>query len=130
MQVLGVNPFDALVFPRFLALLFSIPLLTFIAALAGLAGGILVAWLTLDIGPALFLQRLLDNVGVTHFWVGLSKAPAFAIVIAAIGCRQGLAVGGDVESLGQRVTAAVVQAIFATILIDAIFALIYMQLDI
>lgn len=129
MQVLGVNPFDALVFPRFLALLLSIPLLTFIAALAGLAGGILVTWLSLDIGPALFLQRLLDNVGVTHFWIGLSKAPAFAIVIAAIGCRQGLAVGGDVESLGQRVTKAVVQAIFATILIDAIFALIYMRLD-
>lgn len=130
MQVLGVDPFDALVFPRFLALLFSIPLLTFIAAVAGLAGGILVTWLSLDLGPALFLQRLLDNVGVTHFWVGMSKAPAFAIVIAAIGCRQGLAVGGDVESLGQRVTQAVVQAIFATILIDAIFALVYMRLDI
>jgi phospholipid/cholesterol/gamma-HCH transport system permease protein len=130
MQVLGVNPFDALVFPRFLALLLSIPLLTFIAALAGLAGGLLVAWLSLDIGPALFLQRLLDNVGATHFWVGLSKAPAFAIAIAAIGCRQGLAVGGDVESLGQRVTTSVVQAIFAVILIDALFALLYMQLDI
>jgi phospholipid/cholesterol/gamma-HCH transport system permease protein len=130
MQVLGVNPFDALVFPRFLALLLSIPLLTFVAALAGLAGGMLVTWLTLDLAPALFLHRLLDNVGVTHFWVGLSKAPAFAVAIAAIGCRQGLAVGGDVESLGQRVTTAVVQAIFATILIDAIFALIYMKLDV
>ena len=130
MQVLGVDPFGALVFPRFLALLFSIPLLTFIATLAGLAGGILITWLTLDLGPTLFLQRLIDNIGVTHFWVGLSKAPAFAVVIAAIGCRQGLLVGGDVESLGQRVTAAVVQAIFATILIDAIFALIYMELGI
>jgi phospholipid/cholesterol/gamma-HCH transport system permease protein len=130
MQVLGVDPFGALVFPRFLALLFSIPLLTFVATVAGLAGGIVVTWLTLDLGPALFLQRLIDNVGVTHFWVGLSKAPAFAVVIAAIGCRQGLEVGGDVESLGQRVTAAVVQAIFAAILIDAIFALIFMQLDI
>jgi phospholipid/cholesterol/gamma-HCH transport system permease protein len=130
MQVLGVDPFGALVFPRFLALLLSIPLLTFVATLAGLAGGMMVTWLTLDLGPALFLQRLIDNIGVTHFWIGLSKAPAFAVVIAAIGCRQGMEVGGDVESLGQRVTAAVVQAIFATILIDAIFALIYMQLNI
>ena len=47
-----------------------------------------------------------------------------------IGCRQGLEVGGDVESLGRRVTAAVVHAIFAIILIDAIFALIYMEFDI
>jgi len=130
MQVIGVDPFDALVFPRFLALLVTIPLLTFVAAVAGLVGGILVTWMSLDLNPMLFLQRLLDNVGITHFWVGLSKAPAFAVVIAAIGCRQGLAVGGDVESLGERVTKAVVQALFATILIDAVFALIYMNLDI
>ena len=130
MQVLGVDPFDALVFPRFLALLLSIPLLTFVATLAGLAGGMVVSWTVLDLGPTVFLERMIDNVGVTHFWVGLSKAPVLAVVIAAIGCRQGMEVGGDVESLGRRVTAAVVQAIFATILIDAIFALIYMQLDI
>jgi phospholipid/cholesterol/gamma-HCH transport system permease protein len=129
MQVLGVDPFGALVFPRFLALLLSIPLLTFIAAVSGLAGGMIVAWATLDLSPAMFSQRLIDNVGITHFWIGLSKAPAFAVVIAAIGCRQGLAVAGDVESLGQRVTTAVVQAIFAAIVIDALFALTYMQLE-
>ena len=130
MQVLGVDPFDALVLPRFLALLFIIPLLTFVATLAGLAGGMVVTWGVLDLGPTVFLQRMIDNVGVTHFWVGLSKSPVLAVVIAAIGCRQGMEVGGDVESLGRGVTSAVVQAIFATILIDAIFALIYMKLDI
>ena len=80
--------------------------------------------------PSFFLQRILDNVGPTHFWIGLSKAPIMAAVIAGIGCRQGMEVGGDVESLGRRVTAAVVHAIFAIILIDAVFALIYMQLDV
>jgi phospholipid/cholesterol/gamma-HCH transport system permease protein len=130
MQVLGVDPFDALVLPRFMALLFITPLLTFVATLAGLAGGLVVAWGVLDLGPTMFLQRMIDDVGVMHFWVGLSKAPVLAGVIAAIGCRQGMEVGGDVESLGRGVTSAVVQAIFATILIDAIFALIYMKLDI
>jgi phospholipid/cholesterol/gamma-HCH transport system permease protein len=77
-----------------------------------------------------FLHRLVANVGITHFWVGMSKAPVMAVVIASIGCREGLDVGGDVESLGRHVTSAVVQAIFSAILIDAIFALIYMQLDI
>jgi phospholipid/cholesterol/gamma-HCH transport system permease protein len=77
----------------------------------------------------MFFQRMIDDVGVMHFWVGLSKAPVLAGVIAAIGCRQGMEVGGDVESLGRGVTSAVVQAIFATILIDAIFAVIYMMLD-
>ncbi|MDP3745717.1 MAG: ABC transporter permease [Phenylobacterium sp.] len=129
MQVLGVDPFEALVFPRFAALLLTIPLLTFVATLAGLFGGLLVTWTALDLGPSFFLQRIVDNVGVTQFWIGLSKAPVMAAVIAGIGCRQGLEVGGDVESLGRRVTAAVVHAIFAIILIDAIFALIYMELD-
>lgn len=130
MQVLGVDPFDALVFPRFLALLLTIPLLTFVATLTGLAGGLAVSWTALGIGPAVFVQRLLDNVGLTSFWVGMSKAPVMAVVIAGIGCRQGLNVGGDVESLGRRVTAAVVHAIFAAILIDAVFALIYMELNV
>ena len=130
MQVLGVDAFDALVFPRFLALLITIPLLTFVATLAGLLGGLVVCWSALGVSPIVFFQRLVDNVGPKDFWVGMSKAPIMAVVIAGIGCRQGLDVGGDVESLGRRVTAAVVHAIFAAILIDAVFALIYMKLDI
>lgn len=129
MQVMGVDPYDALVLPRFLALLLTIPLLTFVATLAGLAGGLLVTWTVLDLGPTFFLQRIIDNVGPNHFYIALSKAPVMAAVVAGIGCRQGLLVGGDVQSLGQRVTAAVVHAIFAIIMIDAAFALLYMQLD-
>ena len=130
MRVLGVDPFEALVLPRFGALLLTIPLLTFVATIAGLFGGLVVTWTVLGLGPNFFLQRIVDNVGITHFWVALSKAPVMAAVIAGIGCRQGLEVGGDVESLGRRVTAAVVHAIFAIILIDAAFALMYMELDI
>ncbi|MFN3513680.1 MAG: MlaE family lipid ABC transporter permease subunit [Phenylobacterium sp.] len=129
MKVLGVDPFEALVLPRLAALLITIPLLTFVADLAGLFGGLLVTWTVLDLGPAFFLQRIVENVGATQFWLGLYKAPVVAAVVAGIGCRQGLEVGGNVESLGRRVTAAVVHAIFAIILIDAIFALIYMELD-
>jgi phospholipid/cholesterol/gamma-HCH transport system permease protein len=129
MRVLGVDPFEALVLPRFAALLITIPLLTFVATIAGLLGGMLVTWTVLDLGPTFFLQRIVDNVGVSQFWIGLSKAPVMAAVVAGIGCRQGLEVGGDVESLGRRVTAAVVHAIFSIIMIDAIFALLYMELD-
>jgi phospholipid/cholesterol/gamma-HCH transport system permease protein len=129
MQVMGVDPFEALVLPRFAALVITIPLLTFVATLAGLFGGLLVTWTMLGLGPAFFLQRILDNVGPTHFYIALSKAPVMAAVVAGIGCRQGLLVGGDVESLGRRVTAAVVHAIFAIIMLDAAFALMYMELD-
>jgi phospholipid/cholesterol/gamma-HCH transport system permease protein len=129
MQVMGVDPFEALVLPRFMALLFTIPLLTFVATLAGLFGGLMVVWSVVGLGPSFFLQRIVDNVGPAHFWIGMSKAPVMAAVIAGIGCRQGLEVGGDVESLGRRVTAAVVHAIFAIIMLDAGFALLYMHLD-
>ena len=109
----------------------TIPLLTFAATIAGLArrprASPGASWGSARCSSS---SRLLDNVGPKHFWVGMSKAPVLAVVIAGIGCRQGMEVGGDVESLGRRVTAAVVHAIFATILIDAIFAIIYMKLNI
>ena len=130
MQVMGVDPFEALVMPRFMALLITIPLLTFVAVVAGLVGGLIVSWWTLDLSPLFFVKRIEDNVGIKQFWIGLSKAPVLAIVIAAIGCRQGMEVGGDVDSLGRRVTAAVVHAIFSIILLDAVFALIYTELNI
>jgi phospholipid/cholesterol/gamma-HCH transport system permease protein len=130
MQVMGVDPFEALVLPRFLALLLTIPLLTFVATLAGMFGGMIVVWTVLDLSPSFFLQRVVDNVGWVHFAVGMSKGPVMAMVIAGIGCRQGLEVGGDVESLGRRVTAAVVHAIFAIIMIDAAFALLFMHLNV
>jgi phospholipid/cholesterol/gamma-HCH transport system permease protein len=130
METMGVDPFEALVIPRFLALLVTMPLLVFVATLAGLAGGLLVAWWSLNLSPAFFIQRLVDSVGVQHFWVALSKVPVMAAVIAGIGCRQGMEVGGDVDSLGRRVTAAVVHSIFSIILIDAAFAMLYMKLQI
>lgn len=130
MEVMGVDPFEALVLPRFIAMQLAFPLLATVATVAGLAGGLLVCWLVLDLSPVFYMQRIVSNVGIGHFWAGIMKAPVFAAVIAAVGTRQGLQVGGDVESLGARVTAAVVQAIFAIILIDAVFALVLTELGI
>jgi phospholipid/cholesterol/gamma-HCH transport system permease protein len=128
MQVLGVDPFEALVIPRFIAMLTMMPLLTFVAMISGLLGGLIVIWTTAGLSPAFFIQRMLDNVSVQQFYMGIVKAPVMAVVIAAIGCRQGMEVGGDVEQLGRRVTTAVVQALFCVIIIDAIFAVIFMAM--
>jgi len=128
MQVMGVDCFDALVLPRFIAMATMMPLLTFVAMISGLLGGMAVTWAVVGLAPPFFVQRLVDNVGVNQFWIGMVQAPVMAVVIAAIGCRQGLEVGGDVEQLGRRVTTAVVQAIFAIIMIDAAFALLFMEL--
>jgi phospholipid/cholesterol/gamma-HCH transport system permease protein len=129
MKVMGVDPFDALVVPRVLALVWMMPLLSLAAMGAGLTGGLLVSWAALDMSPVFFVERLRETVPARHFWIGMSKTPLLALLIAMAGCRHGLFVAGDVESLGSRVTMAVVQAIFMIILFDAIFALIYMELQ-
>lgn len=130
MKVMGLDPYEVLVLPRLVACVVMTPLLTLAAMLSGLFGGMLVSWMALDISPLQFVVRLQDAVPIQHMFVGLSKAPVFGLVIAIIGCRHGLKVGGDVESLGAAVTTAVVQAIFAVILIDALFAMLYLELDI
>jgi phospholipid/cholesterol/gamma-HCH transport system permease protein len=130
MRTLGLDPIDMLVVPRVIALLVMFPILTFLAMVAGLAGGGLVIITMMDLSPTLFLTRLQQNVGIEQFWAGMAKAPAFAFVIAIIGCRQGLNVKNDVISLGKNTTASVVQALFMVIILEAVFALIYMELDI
>jgi phospholipid/cholesterol/gamma-HCH transport system permease protein len=130
MRILGLDPIEMLVVPRVLALLVMFPILTFLAMVAGIAGGGLVIVSLMDLSPTLFLSRIQQNVGVDQFWAGMAKAPAFAFVIAIIGCRQGLNVENDVISLGKNTTASVVQALFMVIILEAVFALLYMELDI
>jgi phospholipid/cholesterol/gamma-HCH transport system permease protein len=131
MTVMGLDTFETLVVPRAVAMLVTLPILTFLAMVSGIFGGLIVAWVTpTDISPVLFINRLREMMDISHFWVGMVKAPFFAIVIAIIGCRQGLAVSGSVDSLGARVTTSVVQAIFAVIFIDALFAVLFYQLGV
>jgi phospholipid/cholesterol/gamma-HCH transport system permease protein len=130
MQTLGLKPMEVLVAPRVLAMLVMTPILAFVATLSGIAGGIIVGWTSLDINPGLFIERLRNAVPLDQFWVGMSKAPVFGLVVALIACRQGLLTGGSVQSLGHRTTTSVVQAIFAIIVLDALFAIFYMQMGI
>ncbi|KCZ52738.1 ABC transporter permease [Hyphomonas pacifica] len=130
MQTLGLKPMDVLVAPRIIAMVVVTPVLAFVGTLSGVIGGIIVGWLALDINPALFLDRLQNNVPVDQFWIGMSKAPVFGFVVALIACRQGLNVGGSVQSLGSKTTTSVVQAIFSIIVIDALFAIFYMEMGV
>ena len=130
MTVLGLDPMEVLVAPRVIAMLVMVPILTFLATVSGLFGGLIVCWLALDLSPTFFLHRLVETVPIENFWVGMSKAPFFAMVVALIGCRQGLGVGGSVQSLGNATTNSVVQALFSIIVVDAMFAMFFMQLGI
>ncbi|MEP1143030.1 MAG: ABC transporter permease [Henriciella sp.] len=130
MQTLGLDPMHVIVAPRVLSMMIMVPVLTFIGMLTAIAGGMAVGWLVLEINPTVFFNRLQENVPIDQFWIGMSKAPIFGLAIALIGCRQGLEVGGSVQSLGHHTTKSVVQALFAIIVIDALFAIFYMEMGI
>ncbi len=126
----GVDPFEALVVPRVIGLVIALPLLTIIADLVGIGGGALLCRLLLDMPFNQFLTRANDAISSTTFWVGVVKAPVFAVLIAIAGCYRGLQVQNSARELGRLVTVAVVQAIFLVILADALFAVLFMRLDI
>ncbi|MFZ2236056.1 MAG: MlaE family lipid ABC transporter permease subunit [Dokdonella sp.] len=129
-RTLALDPIEVLVLPRTLALLVSLPLLTFVGMVAGIVGGGVVCALVLDISPTLFITRFHETTAVKHFWVGMSKAPIFAFLIAAIGCLEGFKVSGSAESVGAHTTSSVVQSIFVVILIDAMAAIFCMELGV
>jgi phospholipid/cholesterol/gamma-HCH transport system permease protein len=128
MRTLGIDPAMALVVPRVLALVITLPILGLIANFAGLIGGGLLSWIELGISPAMFATRLVTDTDTSHAFVGLSKAPVFAILIGIIGCQAGLSVGNTTESLGRKTSSAVVAAIFAVILADALFSIFYQEI--
>ncbi|WP_058599586.1 ABC transporter permease [Aureimonas ureilytica] len=125
LHVIGLNPIGVLIFPRLVALVIVLPLLAFIADLAGLLGAIVVTWVYSGITPDAFLMRLRGAIDVGTVFAGLIKAPFMAIVIGIMASMEGMKVGGSAESLGRHVTASVVKSIFLVILMDAVFAIFY-----
>jgi phospholipid/cholesterol/gamma-HCH transport system permease protein len=128
MRTLALDPMEMLVLPRLLALVVALPLLAFIADLAGLAGGATVSWVTLDITPPMFIERVAEVTSVKNFWVGIFKAPFFGFLIALIGCYEGFRVEGSAESVGQHTTLSVVESIFVVIVADALFSIFFVQI--
>jgi phospholipid/cholesterol/gamma-HCH transport system permease protein len=127
---LGLSPLAVLVIPRVLALLLALPLLVFIGDVAGVIGGMLITQQQLDISYSMFIDRMADVLLLKTLLVGLCKAPVFAIFIALIACRMGLSVTRDARSVGAHTTSTVVQSLVAIIILNAIFAVMFVRLDI
>src|SRR5215469_10861428 len=124
----GADPYELLVLPRVLGLVIALPLLTVIADLIGLAGGALLCRYLLDMPLTQYVNRVDEAISSTTFWVGIWKAPVFALLISLAGCYRGMQVRGSARELGHMVTVAVVQALFLVILADALFAVLFMRL--
>ncbi len=127
-RTLGLDPMQVLVVPRVLALVVVLPLLVFVGNVASLLGAMLITGSMLDIGPAVFLERLQSSLDLSHVIVGLVKAPVFAFVIAVIGTRMGMTAERDSRAVGAATTSTVVQSIVAVILLDAAFAVVLQAL--
>lgn len=125
MRTIGVAPMEALIMPRILASVIMMPLLAFYSSIIAVVGGGFLCAVSLDIPPVTFVQRLREVVPLTDLWVGLVKAPVFGLIVGMTGCYQGLQVKANAEEVGLRTTAAVVQAIFMVIVLDAFFAVFF-----
>lgn len=125
LRVMALDPLEVLIMPRLVALIIALPVLTFIADLAQLAGALLVSWSYAGMTPIVFITRLHNAIGTQTFAVGLIKAPVMAATIGVIAAIEGMNVRGSAESLGRNVTASVVKSIFMVIVLDGLFALFF-----
>jgi phospholipid/cholesterol/gamma-HCH transport system permease protein len=125
LRTMGFDPVEVLILPRIAALVCALPILAFLGAMAALYGGGLVAWLYGGMSPAVFLARLKEAISITHFEVGLIKAPFMALAIGIVACSEGLKVKGSAESLGMQTTTSVVKSIFLVIVLDGMFAVFF-----
>jgi phospholipid/cholesterol/gamma-HCH transport system permease protein len=130
MRTMGFDPHMFLVLPRIIALMIVLPILIFVADIAGILGGMLIAHVDLNITAELFLDRFNTVIATKHFFVGIFKGPFFAFLIASIAIYRGLMVENDTQSIGFNTTKSVVEAIFAVIMCDALFSIAFTNLGI
>lgn len=125
LRTMGFDPVEVLILPRVLALVVALPILSFLGSMSALYGGGLIAWLYGGISPDIFISRLKEAISLTHFEVGIIKAPFMALVIGLVAGSEGLRVKGSAESLGKQTTASVVKSIFMVIVLDGFFAIFF-----
>jgi phospholipid/cholesterol/gamma-HCH transport system permease protein len=128
LDTIGVTPAELLLLPRLIGLFIALPLLTMWADIFGVVGGMVTSNSMLSITWYDFLHRFPTVIPLRALLLGLGKAPVFALVIASIGCYQGMKVEGGADSVGLNTTRSVVLSIFFIIVADAIFSVIFSEL--
>ena len=129
MRTIGIAPLDMLVLPKLIALVIALPLLTVLADVLGVFGGMIMARAQLEVGFVEFLDRFIKAISVTSYLIGIGKAPVFAFIIVVVGCFQGFRTQGGADSVGRQTTRSVVQSIFLVIVADALFSIAFSWLD-
>lgn len=118
MRALGTDPIRKLMTPRVLATTFVLPLLVAIADFLGLVGGYVMAYLTLRVGAVQFWSQAISNLAVGDLVMGMAKPLVFGLIIATVGCYQGLRVRGGTQGVGRATTTAVVISSVSVLIVD------------
>ena len=130
MRTMDFEPTLFLVLPRIFALVIALPLLVFFADIIGIFGGMVIAYINLDVTFTEFIARMGQEVPVKHLLIGVFKSIFFGIAIALIGCYRGFQVQNNTTSIGKYTTISVVNAIFVVIALNAIFSVILTEIKI
>lgn len=128
MRALGTDPIRKLMTPRLLAMIFVLPLLVAVADFVGLVGGFVVSYLTLRIGAVQFWTRAVDALVLGDVAMGMAKPLVFAVIIATVGCYQGLRVRGGTQGVGRATTTAVVISSVVVIVTDLFLTRVFLFL--
>ena len=110
LRALGTDPVQYLVVPRLVAIIIMLPLLTAMADLVGVLGGMFIAWLELSVSPSFYFTSLVQFLTLGDLWRSLAKATVFGAIIGTIACHQGLTARGGADGVGHATTATVVKA--------------------
>ena len=130
LRTIGLDPYPYLVLPRVLALAAMVPILTLIGDAVAMAGGATVGVFGLDLTFSSYLAETQLRLTFWNIVTGLIKSLAFAISIALVGCKFGLATRGGAEGVGRATTSAVVTMLFGLVIIDAAFTVVFYAWDI
>jgi phospholipid/cholesterol/gamma-HCH transport system permease protein len=130
LRTMGFGPVRYLVLPRLLALMLATPILTLIADFIGVFGGFVVGAYILELTASAFFHQLREAIVLWDIFSGVIKSVAFAAAIALIACQQGFATTGGAEGVGRRTTASVVTILFALIMLDTAFTVVFEAFDV
>ncbi len=125
LRTMALNPLHFVAVPKMWAMLLTVPLLTVMANFVGLAGGTVTGVLSLDISPATFINRVQNALLLKDILTGLVKSFSFAWIITIVSVHRGLQFRGGAAGVGRATTAAVVSAIFAIIVLDLVWGLLF-----
>ena len=125
LKTMGLNPVRFVVVPKLYGCLLTIPFLTILANVLGIAGGMLTAFLYLDITPEIFINRMEESLFLKDIIVSIIKSLVFGTLIVLTGSFYGFRVERGAEGVGKVTTLAVVLSLSLVIIADSIMGLVF-----